>query len=192
MGLYVHEKHPHVPKNVNFLHREALIASGMNTRLAVFLTRHVGTMWAAYSFAVLAIAGLLAILGLFPAIVALLVVWVSQTFIQLVMLPILLVGQNVLGKHAELLAEEQFNTTQKSYHDIEQIMLHLSKQDEELLKQTGLLLHLMQQQQDQQRQRNVGVKSAAFKNPQEGEVPQQSTQKLPPASRTRTSEKPVK
>ena len=133
----------HKPRNVNEQHKAELEASGVNTRIAVGLTKSVGTMWTAYSFAVLAIIGLLAILGWLPALVALLVVWASQTFIQLVMLPILSVGQNVLGRHAELMAEEQFNTTMNTYHHIEEIMHHLSAQDAELLKHTKMLIHLL-------------------------------------------------
>ena len=109
-------------------------------------------MWTAYSFAVLAIIGLFAILGLLTPIVALIVAWLSQTFIQLVLLPIIMVGQNVLGHHAELLAEEQYNTTKKTYADIESIMNHLDDQDASILKivekleaQNGLILKIVQQ-----------------------------------------------
>ncbi len=138
-----HNPFPHKPRNVNVQHKAELEASGVNTRIAVGLTKSVGTMWTAYSFAVLAIIGLLAILGWLPALVALLVVWASQTFIQLVMLPILSVGQNVLGRHAELMAEEQYNTTMITYHHIEEIMQHLSAQDAELLRHTKMLIHLL-------------------------------------------------
>src|SRR6266699_704026 len=118
-SLFQHNPFPHKPR-------------GVNTRIAVGLTKTVGTMWTAYSFAVLAIVGLLAILGWLPPLVALLVVWASQTFIQLVMLPILSVGQNVLRRHAELMAEEQFTTPTNTSHGIEEIMQHLSAQDTEL------------------------------------------------------------
>ena len=141
--LFQHNPFPRKPRNVNELHRAEQAASGVNTRIAVGLTKSVGTMWTAYSFVVLAIVGLLAILGWLPALVAVLVVWASQTFIQLVMLPILSVGQNVLGHHAELMADEQYNTTMNTYHDIEQIMAHLSAQDEEILKQTHMIMHLL-------------------------------------------------
>ena len=67
-------------------------------------------MWTAYTFMALAVVGLMAILGLLSPIVALLVVWISQTFLQLTLLPIIMVGQNVLGRKSELQAEEQFNT----------------------------------------------------------------------------------
>ncbi|HJT55895.1 MAG TPA: DUF1003 domain-containing protein [Ktedonobacteraceae bacterium] len=131
--LYVHVPHPHIPRNVNSVHKAEQEASGFNTRIALSLTKGVGTMWAAYSFAVLAIVGLLAILGILSPLVALLVAWTSQTLIQLCMLPIIMVGQNVLGRKSELMAEEQFQTTQKSYHDIEEIMHHLDAQDEKIL-----------------------------------------------------------
>ncbi len=144
--------HPHQPRNVNKLHKEQLAAAGINKRIAVGLTKRVGTMWTAYSFAVLAIIGLFAILGLLTPVVAILVAWLSQTFIQLVLLPIIMVGQNVLGHHAELLAEEQYNTTKKTYADIESIMNHLDDQDASILKivekleaQNGLILKIVQQ-----------------------------------------------
>jgi len=142
-SLFQHNPLPHKPRNVNVQHKAEQEASGVNTHIAVGLTKSVGTMWTAYSFAVLAIVGLLAILGWLPPLVALLVVWASQTFIQLVMLPILSVGQNVLGRHAELIADEQYNTTMKTFHDIEEIMQHLSAQDAELLRHTKMLIHLL-------------------------------------------------
>ncbi len=142
--LFERTIHPHVPRNVNVILEAEQAAAGFNTRLAVGLTQRVGTMWTAYTFAVLAIIGLFAILGVLTPLVALLVAWVSQTFIQLVLLPIIMVGQNVLGRKSELQADEQFKTTQKSYHDIEQIMQHLSAQDDELLRHAHMLMHLLE------------------------------------------------
>src|SRR5260370_32403406 len=148
---------PHQPRNVNRLQEAEQAASGLNTRVAVALTKGVGTMWTAYAFVVLAVIGLFAILGLLNPIVSLLVAWASQTFLQLVFLPIILVGQNVLGRKAELQSEEQFRTTLSTSHDIEQVMKHLSAQDAELvyltkhllaqdaelLRQARLLMHLL-------------------------------------------------
>ena len=143
ISLFQHNPFPHKPRNANERHKEELAAAGLNTRIAVGLTKSVGTMWTAYSFAVLAIIGLLAILGVLSPNVALLVAWASQTFIQLVMLPIIMVGQNVLGRKSELQADEAFNTTMKTYHDIEEIMQHLSAQDAELLKQSHMIIHML-------------------------------------------------
>ena len=66
-----------------------------NTWLAVKVTKGVGTMWCAYAFAALALVSLpAAILSGNPVV---LVSWISQTFLQLVLLSIIIVGQNVLA-----------------------------------------------------------------------------------------------
>lgn len=157
------------PRNVNLVHEAEQAAAGFNTRLAVGLTQKVGTMWTAYIFAVLAIIGLFAILGLLSPIIVLLVAWVSQTFIQLVLLPIIMVGQNVLGRKAELQSEEQYNTTINTYHDIEQIMEHLSAQDAELLKQSHMLFHMLKSSgivpEDLLAEINTGVLTNRLNNP---------------------------
>src|SRR5438552_2551730 len=101
-ALFHHEPHQHQPRNVNLLHQAEKAAAGINTRIAVGLTKGVGTMWTAYGFVVLAVIGLFAILGLLNTTVATLVAWTSQTLIQLVLLPIIMVGQNVLGRKSEL------------------------------------------------------------------------------------------
>ena len=142
--LFHHEPHQHKPRNANLLYQAERAAGGFNEKLAIGLTKSVGSMWTAYTFTVLAIVGLFAILGLLSPIVALLVAWSSQTLIQLVLLPVIMVGQNVLGRKAELQAEEQFNTTISTYHDIEQIMQHLAAQDAEILHQTKLITHLLE------------------------------------------------
>ena len=142
--LFSNEPHQHQPRNVNLLHETEQAASGFNSRLAVALTKGVGTMWTAYIFTVLAIIGLFGLLGWLNPFTFLLATWVSQQFLQLVLLPVIMVGQNVLGRKAELLADEQFRTTMSTYHDIEQIMQHLSAQDAELLRQARMLLHLLE------------------------------------------------
>ena len=142
--LFRNEPHQQQPRNVNLLHETEQAASGFNSRLAVALTKGVGTMWTAYIFTVLAIIGLFGLLGWLNPFTFLLATWVSQQFLQLVLLPVIMVGQNVLGLKAELLADEQFHTTMSTYHDIEQIMQHLSAQDAELLRQARMLLHLLE------------------------------------------------
>jgi hypothetical protein len=101
-------------------------------------------MWTAYLFAVLAFIGLFGLLGWLNPFVFLLTTWISQQFLQLVLLPVILVGQNVLSRKAELQADEQFHTTISTYHDIGQIMQHLSAQDAELLRHTKMLIHLLE------------------------------------------------
>ena len=61
--LFHHEPRQHQPRNVNQLHKAEQAEAGVNTRIAVGLTKNVGTMWTAYSFAVLAVIGLLGFPG---------------------------------------------------------------------------------------------------------------------------------
>lgn len=141
MSLYEHAAHDHQPVNVNVAHAEE--HTRLNDRIAVVLTRSVGNMWTAYSFILLAVIGLCAILGVLSPLVALLVAWLSQTLIQLVLLPVIMVGQNVLNHKQELQSDEQYQFTLKSYHDIKEMMKHLDIQDEELLRQTALIQKLL-------------------------------------------------
>jgi hypothetical protein len=102
---------------------------GANGRIALLLTTVVGTMWCAYAFGVLALIALPSALGggLLP-----LIQWVSQTFIQLVMLSVIMVGQNILGKAADKRSEMTYADAEAILHDAEQIQAHLKAQDEAL------------------------------------------------------------
>jgi hypothetical protein len=137
--LFHHEPHPHIPQKVTIAKAEQAL-TGFNMKIAVAITKGLGTMVCAYIFAILAIIGFPG----FGATPTQYVQWLSQTFIQLVALSVLAVGQQVLSKHGELMADEQFNTTMSTYHDIEQIMQHLSAQDAELLRQAKMLIHLLE------------------------------------------------
>jgi hypothetical protein len=65
---------------------------GLNGRIALVITDVVGTMWCAYLFAVLALVSLPAAI---QGGVATLVSWFAQTFLQLVLLSVIMVGQKV-------------------------------------------------------------------------------------------------
>jgi hypothetical protein len=143
--LYTHENHSHQPDTVTVadVHEAYKAQGGLNARLAVLITRGVGTMWTAYIFTVLAFVGLFGLLGWLNPFTFLLATWISQQFLQLVFLPILSVGQAVLGKHQELVTEETAKNTRALLHQIMQLAKHLNSQDEELLKQTASLSEQM-------------------------------------------------
>jgi hypothetical protein len=134
MSFFEHAERPHQTGDANTLHAVEKIAAGFNQRLAVAITKATGSMPCAYVFAFIAFLGFPALSAWLGPFVALYVLWLSSEFIQLVMLPILSVGQQVLGRHQEIMAEEQFKTTENSYHDIEQIIQHLDAQDEKILE----------------------------------------------------------
>jgi hypothetical protein len=61
-------------------------------------------MWAAYAFVVLALISLPGALSTHDAVI--IVAWIAQTFLQLVLLPIIIVGQNIqASKHIEHMAK---------------------------------------------------------------------------------------
>lgn len=142
--LFQHQPHEYQPRNINRLMEAEKAAAGFNTKLAVWLTQRTGSMWTAYIFTILAFIGLFGLLGWLNQSVFFFTTWLSQQFLQLVLLPVIMVGQNVLGRKSELQADEQFRTTMSTYHDIEQIMQHLSDQDAELLRHTKMLIQLLE------------------------------------------------
>jgi hypothetical protein len=78
---------------------------GFNAKFAVLVTRLVGTMWCAYLFTVIAL------FGLGPALKPGgegIVAWIAQTFIQLVLLSIIMVGQNVQSLAADARSANTF------------------------------------------------------------------------------------
>ncbi len=103
----------HMPKLVlnRYVH-ETVHGGGMmgriNTRLAVGITKIVGSMWCAYAFALLALVSLPAAIQSGSAII--IVGWIAQTFLQLVLLPIIIVGQNVQAAASDARAESDHQT----------------------------------------------------------------------------------
>ncbi len=70
-----------------------------NTNIAVLITKYVGSMWCAYIFALIALISLPAAITSHDPLI--MVSWVAQTFLQLVLLPIIIVGQNVQAAASE-------------------------------------------------------------------------------------------
>jgi hypothetical protein len=73
----------------------------------------VGTMWCAYVFAVIALVGLPAVLGssLVPARFSSPVLWVSSEFRQLVLLAVIIVGQNIQQAASDQRAQMTYDDT---------------------------------------------------------------------------------
>ena len=99
-----------------------------NAWLAVRVTKTVGTVWCAYAFAVLALVSLPAAIASHNLII--LVSWVSQTFLQLVLLSIIIVGQNVLAAASDKRAEATYEDADAVLHTSLQIQDHLLAQDD--------------------------------------------------------------
>lgn len=78
---------------------------GINGRLALSITGAVGTMWCAYFFALIALISL-------PSSIrggtATLISWIAQTFLQLVLLSVIMVGQKVAARASDKQAEQTY------------------------------------------------------------------------------------
>ena len=103
-----------------------------NAAFAVKITKAVGTMWCAYAFAALAFVSLPEAISSGNAVT--LISWISQTFLQLVLLSIIIVGQNVLAAAADKRSEATYEDADAVLHTSVEIQKHLEAQDNELEK----------------------------------------------------------
>ncbi len=130
------------PENPNIKHKKNL---GLQDKIALKITGAIGTMYAVYFFAI-AMAGWMLWQTFFdkkpfdPFPFAFLLF--LGNIVQLLLMPLIMVGQNLQGRHSEIRAEEDFKTNQASYKDIEQILIHLDNQDKQMKKQLDLIIEL--------------------------------------------------
>lgn len=126
----------HVPRHVRSDQvRAALHGHGtmgrVNAWLAVRITRIVGTMYCAYIFTVIAFVALpSAIQQGSPTV---LINWLSSNFLQLVLLPIIIVGQNVISTAQDARAAADHETL-TALHQMNVQQLQLLKTQQEILE----------------------------------------------------------
>ena len=100
---------------------------GTNGRIGLWITNRVGTMWAAYLFCALSLVSLPAALASRNVIV--IVAWVAQTFLQLVLLPIIIVGQNIQAATADIRSAQTYKDAEAILHECLRLQRHLKDQD---------------------------------------------------------------
>ena len=104
----------------------------LNNRIGLAITKRVGTMWAAYVFAALTLVSLPAALASGNELV--IVAWVAQTFLQLVLLPVIIVGQNIQAAAADARAIATYEDATAILEEAKQIQHHLEAQDQALAR----------------------------------------------------------
>jgi uncharacterized membrane protein len=127
------QRHPLV--DVNAVHRSRI---GRLDRLALFITQHVGTMgffliiltWTAGWLGWNMIAPMA--LRFDPPVAFVLWLFISN-MIQILLMPLIMVGQNLQGRHAELRAEHDLHVNIKAEREIEAVLAHLEHQNRMLL-----------------------------------------------------------
>jgi hypothetical protein len=129
----------HVPRYVSkeavreIVHGTSAVGR-FNSQLALLITKGVGTMWCAYVFAVVALFSFpqaFAALQKGDTLVA--VQWLSQSFLQLVLLPIIIVGQNVISQAQDSRAEADHETL-TTIHRMNVQQLRILENEEKILR----------------------------------------------------------
>ena len=135
---YEYQQHPHATARkakgpaVSAKHEQSKQKLGINGKIGLAITKSVGTMWAAYVFFALSLISLPAALASGNTLV--IVAWVAQTFLQLVLLPIIIVGQNIQATSADARAIATYEDATAILEEAKEIQSHLAAQDESLDK----------------------------------------------------------
>jgi hypothetical protein len=135
-------QHPHVQKRkvagpptvaaaVTRLHGPSPIGR-LNAKVGLKITLVVGTMWCAYLFTLLALVSAPSAFKTGNSLI--IIAWIAQTFLQLVLLPIIIVGQNVQAAAADARAEATYEDAAAVLEEAKQIQAHLAAQDAEIGK----------------------------------------------------------
>jgi hypothetical protein len=131
-------RHPHVDQRmeagppkvadaVSAMHGPGPVGR-FNARFGLKITVIVGTMWTAYLFTLLALVSAPAAFKTGDKIIV--VAWIAQTFLQLVLLPIIIVGQNVQAAAADARSLATYNDASAVLEEAKQIQAHLKVQDD--------------------------------------------------------------
>jgi len=123
-------------RNINIEHHENLSSL---EKLALWITEHVGAMGFFLLVFLWTLAWLLwnilAPKGLrfdpFPAFVLWLFI---SNMIQLFLMPLIMIGQNLQGRHSEARAEADFEVNLKAEKETEAILMHLEHQNKLILE----------------------------------------------------------
>jgi hypothetical protein len=93
------------------IRRDLATVDGFNAKFAVVLTKVVGTMWCFYVFNGIALVSLPSALN--TGQLTVIINWVSSNWIQLILLPALMVGQNVQSAAADARAAKTYRDTER-------------------------------------------------------------------------------
>jgi hypothetical protein len=130
--LYEHVPHPHVRHRAEQGPvRTDDERAGVNGRIGLAITTLVGTMICGYVFAVIALLSLPSAISSHN--LTIIIAWISSNFLQLVLLPVIIVGQNIQAKASDKRAEQTYQDAEAVLHEALQIQQHLAAQDEKIL-----------------------------------------------------------
>jgi hypothetical protein len=108
-----------------------------NARVGLLITLGVGTMICAYIFAIVALISL-------PSAIkshnlTIIIAWISSNFLQLVLLPVIIVGQNIQAAASDKRADDTYKDAEAVLHEAIEIQKHLASQDEAITEVVNAL-----------------------------------------------------
>ena len=138
MTEFTYSPHPHVEarkaagpptreKATQTIHGSSKMGR-FNAKIGLKITMVIGTMWAAYAFFALSVVSLPSAVRSHDVII--IVAWIAQTFLQLVLLPIIIVGQNLQAASSDARAQATYDDASAVLEEAKQIQAHLLIQDE--------------------------------------------------------------
>ena len=134
MSTYDHTPHPHTASRLSGESAGPVKVDdgrvGFNGRIGLRLTALVGTMICAYVFGAIALISLPSAIGSHNPTI--LIAWVSSNFLQLVLLPVIIVGQNLQARAADKRALQTYQDAEAVLHEALEIQKHLLSQDKVL------------------------------------------------------------
>jgi hypothetical protein len=114
--------------------------AAFNEKLAAKITSGVATMWCAYAFAIIALISLPSAIKSHDLIT--IVSWIAQTFLQLVLLSIIMVGQNVASASVEQKINET-HTASLGEFELAKEARELNHEEVKELKEIAREIHLL-------------------------------------------------
>ena len=138
-------RHHRPPRNIN---QEFEASFSTLDRMAIFVTNRVGT----FGFFLIILSWTILWLGwnlvgphslrFDPAPAFVLWLFISN-MIQIFLMPLIMVGQNLQGRHSELRAENDFEINCKAEQEVEAILLRLEQQTALIERQQELILEIL-------------------------------------------------
>ena len=150
MDLFEYVEHPHIRHRqlvgapTTDQARAKIHGSGwigkLNNKVGLLVTVAVGSMWCAYLFTVLS---LFALPDAIRQGTYFIVVWLSSSFLQLVLLPVIIVGQNIQANASDARAQATYDDASAVLDKATQIQSHLLEIQDHLQAQDAKILAIL-------------------------------------------------
>jgi hypothetical protein len=135
--FYKHLVHPHTKDVLDGLAKPTTVNdhrlkgktgfARFNAKVGLMITLAVGTMICAYIFALVALISLPSAIKTHN--LTIIIAWISSNFLQLVLLPVIIVGQNIQAAASDKRAEDTYKDAEAVLHEAVEIQKHLASQD---------------------------------------------------------------